>query len=141
MTSETKEQIIARLCSYRDRLEAEVTRLSIANRDGVVAAVFKACTCCGAKHTAAGWIALPLVGMKPDLDDNDRPIVLEFRNCRCGSTLAIESPSMKEPKPEVERIDPRDACLDEIAELCRGEVGADEVSEITRIVESSGRKI
>lgn len=54
---------------------------------------------------------------------------------------AWERGQKKEPQHAVVEIDPRDACLDEIAELLRGEVGADEIGEISRIVESSGRKL
>lgn len=40
---------------------------------------------CGLVHDHAAWSALPYVG-----DMHDEDVVLELRNCRCGSTLAIE---------------------------------------------------
>ncbi len=48
-------------------------------------AVTVAKTCaCGAVYDARGWERLPFVcEMEDDVD------VLELRNCRCGSTLAI----------------------------------------------------
>lgn len=37
---------------------------------------------CGASYDELGWTALPFVGI-------DHDYRLEFRNCRCGSTLAV----------------------------------------------------
>lgn len=52
----------------------------------------KECFCCGAIYTPSDWDALPLVGSQPTTDDNNKPLVLELRNCGCRSTLAIERP-------------------------------------------------
>lgn len=40
----------------------------------------KQCRCCRLTHTVASWAALTLVGFGSGL---------EFRNCSCGSTLAV----------------------------------------------------
>ena len=37
---------------------------------------------CGASYEEAAWKALPFVGV-------DHDYCLEFRNCQCGSTLAV----------------------------------------------------
>jgi hypothetical protein len=42
---------------------------------------------CGARYDAAGWLALPYLGVQ-QLDAGEPR--LELRNCTCGSTLAIE---------------------------------------------------
>ena len=42
----------------------------------------KRCRGCGASYEEASWKALPFVGIDYDYD-------LEFRNCGCGSTLAV----------------------------------------------------
>lgn len=39
---------------------------------------------CGASYTEAEWQGLPLVGVQADDVE-----VLELRDCRCGSTLAV----------------------------------------------------
>lgn len=50
----------------------------------------KACSC-GRVYTEATWKELPLIGLQPTADDDDRPFNLELRNCRvCGTTLACE---------------------------------------------------
>jgi hypothetical protein len=50
----------------------------------------KVCRCCGARYSAEGWAALPFIGVQV-IDPNDGlpPDVLELRNCKCESTLAI----------------------------------------------------
>lgn len=53
----------------------------------MIAAVVKACRCCGKEHCAEGWRALPCIGVMGDDEE-----LLELRNCHCGSTLAIEIP-------------------------------------------------
>lgn len=50
----------------------------------------KQCGCCPRSYTPETWILLPLVGAKAF--DVGEP-VLEYRNCVCGSTLAIELPA------------------------------------------------
>ncbi|MDX6480338.1 MAG: hypothetical protein QOG85_848 [Gaiellaceae bacterium] len=50
------------------------------------APVEKRCRC-GARYDAAGWLALPYLGVQ-QLDAGEPR--LELRNCTCGSTLAIE---------------------------------------------------
>jgi hypothetical protein len=47
--------------------------------------VVKTCSCCGQKYTAPEWGSLPLCGYYQDEVER-----LELRNCRCGSTIAIE---------------------------------------------------
>ncbi|HVH44187.1 MAG TPA: hypothetical protein VM925_17670 [Labilithrix sp.] len=42
----------------------------------------KRCRGCGASYEEEAWKALPFVGIDYDYD-------LEFRNCGCGSTLAV----------------------------------------------------
>lgn len=37
---------------------------------------------CGRIHSEKEWRALPWVGVEPEME-------LEFRNCACGSTLAV----------------------------------------------------
>jgi hypothetical protein len=45
------------------------------------------------------WLELPFVGIGPAEDDDK---VLEYRNCSCGSTIAVEHPrSAFEPTVEV----------------------------------------
>lgn len=51
--------------------------------------VVKTCPCCGRSFTAAGWLALRYVGQQDDGEGG----WLTLRNCRCGSTLAVESES------------------------------------------------
>lgn len=51
---------------------------------------FKTCGTCGRVFaTRADWDALDLCGRSED-DGELPPLVLEFRNCSCGSTLAID---------------------------------------------------
>lgn len=50
----------------------------------------KRCACCPRSYTAESWARLPYVGAKA-LDVGEP--VLEYRNCACGSTLAIELPT------------------------------------------------
>ncbi len=45
---------------------------------------------CGACYWPATWSALPFVGM---LDVAD-PLPIELRNCRCGSTIAVEGSAL-----------------------------------------------
>lgn len=52
----------------------------------------KVCTKCGKRYDARAWTELPLVGRQAvDADDQGPAYVLELRNCRCGSTLAVET--------------------------------------------------
>jgi hypothetical protein len=52
---------------------------------------FKACACGRLYEYRFDWEALPLAGRQTiDLDDGEEGYALEFRNCPCGSTLAIE---------------------------------------------------
>lgn len=54
---------------------------------------FKVCTCCNRAITRAEWGSLRYVGMQPD---DVAP--LEMRDCRCGSTLAVElGPEFRTP--------------------------------------------
>ena len=53
----------------------------------------KRCNCCRTDYTPATWAALPCLGT---LDG------LEYRNCPCGSTLAIEVASSVESVPPCE---------------------------------------
>lgn len=46
----------------------------------------KKCPCCPRSYTRETWTVLPFVGEKA-LDDGEP--VLQYRNCSCGSTLAI----------------------------------------------------
>ena len=47
------------------------------------------CTCCGRILSYMEWLALPLQGLQRDIEDEQgRPMVLELRNCSCGTTLA-----------------------------------------------------
>jgi hypothetical protein len=53
--------------------------------------MIKECRCCDATYARSAWDALPLLGIQDDTVE-----LLEYRNCRCGSTLAIvlgDSPS------------------------------------------------
>lgn len=50
----------------------------------------KLCPCCSAVYSAKTWAELPLVGEKALTDGEP---VLSYRNCPCGSTLAIELPA------------------------------------------------
>lgn len=45
---------------------------------------FKKCGCCGRSHTKASWAGLKFRGIQPD---DVEP--LEYRDCFCGSTLAV----------------------------------------------------
>jgi hypothetical protein len=47
---------------------------------------FKACSACGRGYTREEWLALPLVGIQPDLGGGS----MELRNCVCRSTLAVD---------------------------------------------------
>jgi hypothetical protein len=53
--------------------------------EGLVA--IKRCSLCGTRYSAAGWRKLHLVGYQDQGEDYPP---LEFRNCGCGTTLAIE---------------------------------------------------
>lgn len=44
----------------------------------------KSCAC-GRQHSASEWARLPYCG-----EHDDGEIVLELRNCACGSTIAVE---------------------------------------------------
>jgi len=62
----------------------------------------KTCTKCRAVHDLAGWRELKLVGYHDDdVLDADHPAAttLELRNCRCGSTIAVELPRRKPYAP------------------------------------------
>lgn len=50
----------------------------------------KTCTTCAVVLLPDAWNALPLVGWMNG--GCPRGVVLEMRNCKCGSTLAIERP-------------------------------------------------
>ena len=49
----------------------------------------KRCAVCGRVRDLAAFRALPLRGVENFGDDAD-PLRLEFRDCHCGNTLAIE---------------------------------------------------
>jgi len=51
-------------------------------------AVFKRCSRCDTRYSAAGWRKLRLVGYQEQGEDYPP---LELRNCGCGTTLAIET--------------------------------------------------
>lgn len=72
---------------------------------------------------------------------SDADMVLSQAAWNMAKAAGFWWPAEKEARHLIVEVDPRDACLDEIAELLRGEVGADEIAEISRIVESSGRHI
>lgn len=55
---------------------------------------YKACAC-GADHTLAEWLRLPVVGRQCWPGEP----VLEMRNCACGSTLAVELPARPSVPP------------------------------------------
>lgn len=42
---------------------------------------------CGAVYDGHAWARLPLVGLHVDDEES-----IELRNCRCGSTIAVELP-------------------------------------------------
>lgn len=50
----------------------------------------KTCGCCARVYDATSWAALPYVGVQT-FDDGGPAI--EFRNCECKTTLAIELPA------------------------------------------------
>ncbi len=58
--------------------------------------IVKTCTCCLSDLTLAEWLLLPLVGTQRFPGEP----VLELRNHRCGSTIAIEMPAR--PMTDVE---------------------------------------
>lgn len=45
----------------------------------------KTCTCCGTNYDSHGWKSLPSL---PDW--HIESLILELRNCACGSTIAVE---------------------------------------------------
>lgn len=45
---------------------------------------------CGRSFTEDEWLLLPFVGKSGTDDGDPDPIVIELRNCPCGSTIAIE---------------------------------------------------
>ncbi len=49
----------------------------------------KRCNKCGRDHDAATWGELPCLG-RNDIGIPDEPLIAEWRNCSCGSTLIIE---------------------------------------------------
>jgi hypothetical protein len=49
----------------------------------------KLCLCCASEYDTAQWLMLPLVGTQHG--DEQLPS-LELRNCKCGSTLAVQLP-------------------------------------------------
>jgi hypothetical protein len=53
----------------------------------------KRCNKCGTVYTFKRWQRLPLLG----LQNTDWGEILEFRNCACGTTLAIQ---LVEGEPE-----------------------------------------
>jgi len=50
--------------------------------------IIKKCNC-GAEYTETTWACLKCLGKSKPIDDGEKPDVLEYRDCRCGSTLAI----------------------------------------------------
>ena len=52
---------------------------------------WKSCSC-GRAISRAAWLNLPLVGIQRC---DGEPYDLELRKCRCGSTLAIQIPTMR----------------------------------------------
>lgn len=52
--------------------------------------VVKRCACCGNEYDRSWWDTLPLVGYQTG---ETEATVLELRNSRCGSTLALEIPA------------------------------------------------
>lgn len=57
----------------------------------------KRCTCCGRLLAPLEWYALPFVGLWSAEETGD--VALELRNCRCGSTLAVPAPVVREAHP------------------------------------------
>lgn len=51
-----------------------------------LAAAEKSCAC-GATYSPSEWKRLPLCGHMPDGEGGH----LELRNCRCGSTISVQS--------------------------------------------------
>lgn len=51
--------------------------------------IMKECAC-GRSFTEDEWLLLPFVGKSGTDDGDPDPIVIELRNCPCGSTIAIE---------------------------------------------------
>lgn len=51
--------------------------------------VVKTCGCCGRQYDRSWWDILPLVGYVGAASGEDSQ-VLELRNCKCESTLALE---------------------------------------------------
>lgn len=52
------------------------------------------CNCCGARYSAASWLALKYIGLQ-DLYDG-KGGVAECRDCTCGSTIsAVVEPVVK----------------------------------------------
>lgn len=47
--------------------------------------MFKRCSNCGRTFSATAWAALPCIGTQ-----SDGEIMLELRNCPCGSTIAVD---------------------------------------------------
>lgn len=47
------------------------------------------CTCCGKKYTIDNWKRLKYRGHSTPIDDGEKPDTLEFRDCACGTTLAV----------------------------------------------------
>ncbi len=59
--------------------------------------IIKKCGC-GRVYSRDIFLALPIAsseccpsGTQEDVDDNGKPVLLVFRNCWCGSTIAIET--------------------------------------------------
>ena len=50
---------------------------------------------CGAQYTIGQWHRLAFVGLT---DAEDPEMILELRNCTCGSTKALELPA-PQPRP------------------------------------------
>ena len=51
------------------------------------------CACCGARHTEDVWRVLSFVGIydhKRDGMPGFTQVDLEYRNCSCGSTMAVQ---------------------------------------------------
>ena len=63
----------------------------------------KRCNCCRAMHSAAAWAALP---RKPDQVVGEPGVdllILEQRDCPCGSTLAVVvRDDERAPEPKVQ---------------------------------------
>jgi hypothetical protein len=67
--------------------------------------VHKVCPCCKAALTRPQWEQLPLMG-----EQDTGVLLLELRNCRCGSTIAVRkglSPQLQETTTRIWL----DACL------------------------------